>query len=103
VLLVLVGAGAYAGIKVGRVYFRYFSFQDDMRQSARFAQQLTDSAITSRLAMAADSLGLPPAAKSIRVTRQAQTITLSSSYAELVDLHVWSHVIRLNPRVVEHY
>ena len=35
--LLIVGALVYFGLNVGRVYWRFYQFQDDMRQEVRFA------------------------------------------------------------------
>jgi hypothetical protein len=102
-LLVLLAAVAYAGIEVGGVYFRYYAFEDQLRQSAKFGDQLSDSAIMRRIQFSADSLGLPPAAHMIQIRRAGKVITISSSYSEKVDLKVWSHQIRFNPRVTKSF
>ena len=103
VLAVLVAILIYVGFNVGRIYFRYYRFEDEMKQSARFASQLTDSAIQERLATTADSLGLPPAAHRVNVMRVGRQISISGSYSELVDLRVWKHYLHFSPSAKANY
>jgi hypothetical protein len=102
-MILLTAVVGYVGINVGRVYFRYYAFEDQMRQSARFAGELSDSAILSRLTFSADSLGLPPAALRVQIVRSGRTISISSDYTETVDLRVYTHRVRFNPKVVASY
>ncbi len=103
VLVALIVVAAYVGVTVGRVYFRYYRFEDEMKQSARFASTVTDSAIHVRLGIVADSLGLPPAARSVRVLRIGRTISISGSYSELVDLRIWKHYLHFSPSARANY
>jgi hypothetical protein len=96
-LTALVIVGVYVGLTVGQIYFRYYRFEDEMKQSVRFAAQLSDSAIQNRIAVAADSLGLPAAAHNVNVMRVGRTISVSGSYSELVDLRVWKHYLHFSP------
>jgi hypothetical protein len=98
--MLLVGAAGYVGINVGRIYFRFYAYQDQMKQAARFAGELSDSAIQSRLAFSADSLGLPAAAHRISVARSGRTIAISADYIEVVDLRFWSRQLRFRPAVI---
>lgn len=86
VLLILIGVAVYVGVSFGRVYFRYFRYRDDMVQTARFASQLSDEDIRVRLAATADSLGLPPDARSVHIVRVGKEIVISAQYAEVVRL-----------------
>ena len=103
VLMALIVAAVYAGLTVGRIYFRYYRYEDEMKQSARFAAQLSDSAIHSRMGIVADSLGLPPAAKNVSVMRVGRAISISGSYSELVDLRIWKHYLHFSPSARANY
>jgi hypothetical protein len=83
-LLILV-ALAYFGVNIGRVYLRYYEFQDAMAQQARFAAHTTDDVIIQRLQATADSLGLPEAAKRIYVRRARNMIFIWADYIETVE------------------
>jgi hypothetical protein len=85
VLLLFVAAGYFA-FNVGRVYLRYYRFQDAMAQEARFAARNTDEAILARLRAQVDSLGLPDDARRIIIRRSGGKINLTANYVEMVEL-----------------
>lgn len=99
VSLLLVVAVAYFGYNVGEVYFRYYQLRDAMEQEARFAQNRDDATVRSRLAAAADSLGLPEDATRFRITRDAHHITIETSYVERVELPMMVRELHFAPRV----
>ena len=101
--LLLIAVLAYVGVQVGNIYFRYYAFEDQMRQQARFASQLTDSAIRRNLSFSADSLGLPPAVHDLQIVRSGRTIVISTAYAEVLDLRVYTRHFRFSPRVTGDY
>jgi hypothetical protein len=70
-----------------------------MNQEARFSSQFTDEQIQARLAALADSLGLPEAAGKVRVQRQPNRISLSSSYYERVEMPLIVRHILFSPQV----
>jgi hypothetical protein len=84
-LLILVTIG-YFGVNVGKVYYRRYTFQDAMKQEARFASHRTDAEITSHLEALADSLGLPPGAKRVHIRRGERMIFIWSDYYETLEL-----------------
>jgi hypothetical protein len=89
----------YFGVNVGEPYFRYYRFLDGMKQEARFSSQFTDDQIQTRLAALADSLGLPEAAGQVRVRRESNRISLSSSYYERVEMPLLVRDILFSPQV----
>ncbi len=97
-ILLLVTA-VYFGVNVGEPYFRYYRFLDGMKQEARFSSQFTDDQIQTRLAALADSLGLPEAAGQVRVRRESNRISLSSSYYERVEMPLLVRDILFSPQV----
>lgn len=101
--LLLLAAAAYIGINLGSIYFRAYAFEDRIRQSARFADQLADSVIRRQLTFSADSLGLPPQAHNLNIVRIGRTIVISSSYSETLDLRFYTRHIRFNPRITANY
>jgi hypothetical protein len=104
VVLLILGAAGYAGVMAGQIYFRHYAFQDQMKQTARFAETLSDSAMLVRLGVAADSLGLPYRAhQNLKVTRNQRLVTISTDYSEVLDLHVWRRVLHFKPAVVASY
>lgn len=84
--LLIVSAAGYFGYNVGRVYWRWYQFQDAMAQQARFAAHKQDDDIRSELRAKADSLELPAAAQRVHIRRADHTIFIWSDYIETVEL-----------------
>jgi hypothetical protein len=97
-LLVFV-ALAYFGVNVGEVYLRYYRFRDSMAQTARFARQLSDDDIRSRLRLAADTLGLPESAHRVQVRRRDNQVTISTEYYDRVEMPGYVREIHFQPHV----
>ena len=57
--LLIFAAVGYFGVNAGESYWRFYQYQDDMRQEVNFAAQRTNDQIIARLRASADSLGLP--------------------------------------------
>ena len=86
-MLMIVAAVAYFGIPVGEALFRYYRFEDAMRQSARFARINSDAVIRNRLVAVADSLGLPAEARELDIRRMpGDQIAIASQYVEEFEL-----------------
>jgi hypothetical protein len=105
VALLIVTASLYFGIQAGELYWKYYRFQDAMQQEARFAQMRTDQAIVRRLVSAADSLGLPDAARRVQIQRDQATrrIYIAAAYSERVELPGFVRTIHFTPRAEGRY
>ena len=100
VLLLLLTAAGYFAFNVGEAYWRFYQFQDAMKQEARFAARRADDAIASRLRAKADSLGLPPeAARHLKVRRSTKVIRIRSEYYETIELPLVVRELRFAPEV----
>lgn len=100
VLLLLVTAVGYFGVNVGEAYWRFYQFQDAMKQEARFATRRPDDQIRSRLRAKADSLGLPAEAmRHLRVRRTPRLIRISSEYYENIELPAVVRQLHFAPQV----
>jgi hypothetical protein len=97
-LLISVTVGYFA-LNIGEVFVRYYRFTDAMKQDARFAHELSDDAIRRRLALLADSLGLPEVAGRVLVRRRADSLVISSDWSEHVELPLFVHEFHFSPRV----
>lgn len=95
--LLIVSVIAYFGVNVGEVYFRFYQFQDAMRQEVRFAAHNTDAQILRRLRIQADSLGLPEAAGVVTLQRAGRHIELESDYYENIELPGMVREVHFNP------
>lgn len=97
-VLLLVAATMYFGVNTGEAYWRFYEYQDAMRQEVRFAKQIPDDRIKLHLAALADSLGLPEEATDITIDRSDGNITVSAQYTERVEFALFARQIRFNPR-----
>jgi hypothetical protein len=104
-VLLLLSAALYLGVNLGEAYWRYLRFKDAMAQEVRFAQLRTDAVIAGRLASAADSLGLPVAARQIVVQRDpsARYISIAAQYVEQIELPGFVRVLHFAPRAEGKY
>jgi hypothetical protein len=100
VTLLVLAAVAYFGFNIGEVYLRYYRMKDAMTQELRWATERDDNTIRARMAAVADSLGLPDEAGRVVVLRQANRVSLSSSWSEQVELPLFVREFRFAPRVV---
>ncbi len=102
--LAILGVLFWVGITLGRPWFRYQQFRDEMQTAARFGSTLSDSAILVRLRAVADTLELPPSARKIVIRRLEQPTgtTISTSWEVTVKLPVLEpKTFKFAPKVVE--
>jgi hypothetical protein len=97
VVLLIFAAIVYFGVNVGEVYWRFYQFQDAMRQEVRFAAHNNDNLILRRLRAEADSLGLPEGAGLVTLQRDGRHIELESDYYEHVELPGMVKEVHFNP------
>lgn len=97
--LVVVAAIGHYGRPVGEAFLRSWRFQDVMRQEARFATQHDDARIRARLGAAADSLGLPDAARQVRIVRGNARIRISATYVEIVEFPGTVRELKFTPAI----
>jgi len=104
VMIVVLVAMFYAGVTLGRPWFRYQQFKDEMQTTARFGSTLSDSAILVRLRAVADTLELPRSARNIVIKRaeQPQGVTISTSWTVKVKVPLLNEkTFKFAPKVVE--
>jgi len=95
--LLLLSAAGYFAVNIGEVYFRFFQYQDAMRQEVRFAAHNSDDAILRHLQAQVDSLGLPEAAGEVTLQRDGRHIEMESEYYEHIELPLYVREQRFNP------
>ncbi len=101
--LLVAAAVVYFGVKVGEPYWRYYQYKDAMTEQARFAGHFTDDQIKNRLALLADSLGLPADAGAVFVTRKGEHISIRADYVEMLELPGHVREIKFAPSVEYDY
>lgn len=95
--LLLLSVAIYFGVNIGEVYFKFYQYQDAMRQEVRFAQHNSDALILRHLREQADSLGLPEAAGEVSLQRDGRHIEMESEYYEHVELPGMVRELHFNP------
>jgi hypothetical protein len=95
--LLLLSAAGYFAVNVGEVFFRFYQYQDAMRQEVRFASHNSDQVILRHLRAQADSLGLPEAAGEVTLQRDGRHIEVESEYYEHIELPMYVREVRFNP------
>lgn len=96
--LLIAVAAVYFGVNVGRAYWRFYQYQDDMRQEVRFARRRTNDQILTHLRASADSLELPEGAANIAIRRTQSSISIESDYYEIVEFPMYVREIHFNPK-----
>ena len=91
--LLVVATVLYFGLHIFEVYWRYYQFEDALKQEVRFAANNTDTQIKKHLRAIADSLGLPEDAGQVSVVRHKQDISIDADYFERIEwpLHAREH------------
>lgn len=86
-LALFVGSLTY-GVRIGRIYWRYYELVEDMKESARFAQTQSDDVLRRNLMQRVDELGIPAEAKRFGIRRAGPPwrIQIASEYRERLDL-----------------
>jgi hypothetical protein len=97
VMLLLFAAVVYFAINIGEHYFRFYQYQDSMRQEVKFAAHNSDALILRHLRERADSLGLPEAAGEVSLQRDGRHIELESEYYVHIELPLIVREVRFNP------
>jgi hypothetical protein len=95
--LLLLSAAGYFAVNIGEVYFRFYQYQDAMRQEVRFASHNSDQVILRHLQAQADSLGLPEAAGEVTLQRDGRHIEMESEYYVHIELPLYVREVRFNP------
>lgn len=96
-VLLLIAAVLYFGVNIGEVYWRFYEYQDAMRQEVRFAKQIPDDRMRLHLSALADSLGLPEEAADVTINRTNDDISVSAEYTEPVEFPLFVRQIRFTP------
>jgi hypothetical protein len=87
----------YYAVGIGRVYWKYYKFTDEIATSARFASRSTDEEIRRHLAGIARDLDLPPEAQRIVIRRIPPTVSIRAQYAVTIELPFHNRIVVLKP------
>lgn len=97
ITLLCAAAAMYFGLGVFEHYYKFYSYQDSMRQEVRFAGHNSDAVILRTLRQRADSLGLPEAAGEVTLQRDGRHIEIESEYYVNIELPMYVREVRFNP------
>ncbi|MEO7084712.1 MAG: hypothetical protein ABI442_01520 [Gemmatimonadaceae bacterium] len=97
VTLVLLGVALYFGAGVGKTYWKFYQFQDAMRQEVKFAAKSSNDQILINMRAHADSLQLPDDASKINIRRGEQGISIESEYTETLRLPLYTRDVHFHP------
>jgi hypothetical protein len=95
--MAVVGALIYYGTSIGQMYMRFYRFEDAFKQEVKFAGKRSDEDIKDHLRALADTLELPPDARSIYLKRKQDHITLWDEYYYHIELPFYSRDFYFNP------
>ena len=96
--LLIVAAVGYFGAGAGEAYWRFFNYQDAMKQEATYRSQQPIPQLRARLRVLADSLGLPSDAGIVSIKRTAHEIFIEAHYDEVIVLPGYSREIHFEPK-----
>ena len=97
-MLLIVAAIGYFGVGIGSVYWDWYQYRDRMQQEARFAASRTDGVIKKRVALFADSLGLPEGARQVHIKRNNKHVIIWAEYYEVITVPFYTRELLLTPR-----
>lgn len=95
--LLIAAAVIYFGVNVGEIYWRFYQFQDAMKQEVRFASSSTNDRILLHLKAQADSLDLPDDAHDIGIKRTPKGISIEAEYYERIELPMYARDVLFHP------
>lgn len=89
----------YYGLGVGKAYWKYYKFTDEITNTARFGERKTDEELVRHLASVARDLELPAEAQHfvIRRTQTPPTISIRTQYRVTLELPFHNRVVILKP------
>jgi hypothetical protein len=94
----VLAAAIYFGADVGEIYWRYYRFNDAVKQEAQYGTTRTDDEIRHRLIALADSLGMPDeVSRRLQVRRSANRLVIETAYTEHIDVPFYKRDVRFTP------
>jgi hypothetical protein len=97
VTVAVIACVGYVGSSVGKVYWRFYQYQDDMRQEIKFASKSTNDQILFHMRADADSLGMPDDARAINIFRDQTGIKIDAEYTETLKFPLYTRDIKFRP------
>lgn len=97
--LVVLGAMAFAAVKIVPSYFANWQFQDAIETEARFAiaNRQSEDSIRNDIYKKMQELGIPGKREDIRISLNEGLVNISLNYSVPVDLQVYQFKLDFNP------
>lgn len=96
--LLVVAAIGYFGANAGERYWRFYNYQDAMKQEVMFRAKQPIPQLRARLRQIADSLGLPEDAGIVSVRRTANEIFIEAHYEEVIEFPGFKREVHFEPK-----
>jgi hypothetical protein len=106
ITLVILGAMAFAGVKVVPVYVANYEFQDALNSESRFAltgypkKNVED--VRDDIFKKAQDLGIPCKREDIQVSMENGYVSISLDYSVPIDLAVYQFDLQFHPHADNH-
>jgi hypothetical protein len=95
--LLLLAAAVYAASRFAGPYVQYLRFKEAMAEQAHAGGRTPDPEIRAFLAASAERLGLPPAARRVRIERGRDAIRISAEWSREVVLPMYRDTLHFQP------
>ncbi|MGA2718889.1 MAG: hypothetical protein ABSF78_07970, partial [Candidatus Acidiferrales bacterium] len=104
--LLVLGAMAFAMIKIVPVYFANYQFQDSIESESRFAltgyPKKTPDDVRNDIWNKAKELGIPAQKDSIKIAMDNGSVDIGLDYAVPIDLAVYQFTLQFHPHADNH-
>jgi Domain of unknown function (DUF4845) len=106
ITLLILGALAFAGVKIVPVYFANYQMQDSMNSESRFAltgyPKKGPSDVQDDILKKAQDLGIPAKKDDIVVQMENGSVSISLDYSVPIDLIVYQFTLQFHPHADNH-
>ena len=106
ITLAILGAMAFAGIKIVPVYFANYQMQDSMNSESRFAltgyPKKGPSDVQDDIFKKAQDLGIPAKRDDIVVQMENGSVSIAMDYTVPIDLVVYQLTLQFHPHADNH-
>ena len=104
--LLVLGAMAFAMIKIVPVYFANYEFQDSIESESRFAltgyPKKTPDDVRNDIWTKAKELGIPAQKDSIKIAMDNGSVDIGLDYSVPIDLAVYQFTLQFHPHADNH-
>jgi hypothetical protein len=92
-LLLLIGAGMYAGFQLSMPRIRHRSFEDRVNESLGNLRQMPAAEVQKQLIQMASDFDITLTPAQVKVDTSGNRLRIDISYEKLIDLKVWQQTV----------